>query len=131
MKLVTYTFEQAPDSIASNRGRPTALTERPGLLVGDSLSNATVIDLLRAFAWSDRKRGGARDEHSVIAEYGKSVLGFIEHARDARPVAEEILAAHKKGELPNGTEAGWLTLPVSEVTLLAPIPRPPSMRDGY
>ncbi len=131
MKLVTYTFDQAPDSIASNRGRPTALTERPGLLVGDSLVNATVIDLLRALTWSDRKRGGARDEHSVIAEYGGSVLGFIEHARDARPVAEEILAAHKKGELPNGTEAGWLTLPVSEVTLLAPIPRPPSMRDGY
>jgi fumarylacetoacetate (FAA) hydrolase len=133
MKLVTYTYEHAPDSIATGArpARHSAHGERPGLLVGDDLANATVIDLLRALAFVDRKRGGARDEHSVIAEYGASVLGFIEHAKDARPAADEVLAAHAKGALPNGTETGWLTLPASEVTLHAPIPRPPSMRDGY
>jgi fumarylacetoacetate (FAA) hydrolase len=43
----------------------------------------------------------------------------------------EALAAHGRGELPAKNDAGAIAMPASEVTLLAPIPRPPSMRDGY
>src|SRR4029078_4596161 len=63
--------------------------------------------------------------------FGDSVLGFIENARDARPLAVAALAAFSHGELPAKTDAGTIAMPIKEVTLLAPIPRPPSMRDGY
>jgi fumarylacetoacetate (FAA) hydrolase len=112
MKLVTYT--------ASSQAA------RPGLLAGDA-----ILDLLRALTWVDKKRGGARDERTVGAHYGASVLGFVEHAKEARPLAEEALSAHAKGELPEKTDTGPIAIRTSDATLLSPIPRPPSMRDGY
>ena len=118
MKLVTYTH----GAIA-----------RPGLLVtsGDSLVEATVLDLVRAIAYVDGQASGAKDERLVAEKYGDSVLGFVEKARDARPLATEALALFERGELPAKTDAGAISLPAKDVTLLAPIPRPPSMRDGY
>jgi 2-keto-4-pentenoate hydratase/2-oxohepta-3-ene-1,7-dioic acid hydratase in catechol pathway len=126
MKLVTYTH----GAIA-----------RPGLLVSaqnapntDDASGAVVLDLLRSLAWIDGKisgGGGPKSERPLVEKFGDSVLGFIEHARDARPLAVEAIAAHGRGELPAKTDAGAIAMPASEVTLLAPIPRPPSMRDGY
>jgi fumarylacetoacetate (FAA) hydrolase len=112
MKLVTYTH----GAIA-----------RPGLLVADD----TILDLIRAMAWVDGKQSGAKDERVFAEKYGDSVLGFIQHALDARPLAAEAIAAHGRKELPAKTDAGAIAIPASEVTLLAPIPRPPSMRDGY
>lgn len=116
MKLVTYQKDGSA---------------RPGLLVGGDLATAEIVDMLRAFAWVDRRRGGARDEHTIAAQYGASVLAFVERAREARPLAEEALAAHGRGELPRSGEAGPVVLAARDATLLAPIPRPPSMRDGY
>ena len=123
MKLVTYTH----GAIA-----------RPGLLVtgkpgaGDDVAGATVLDLIRALAWVDGKQSGApKDERSLVEKFGDSVLGFIERAVDTRPLATEAIAAHVRGELPAKTEAGLIAMPAAEVTLLSPIPRPPSMRDGY
>jgi fumarylacetoacetate (FAA) hydrolase len=128
MKLVTYTLA-SPSTAASSLARP-------GLLVtsdsGNGGSGAVVLDLMRALAWTDGKQSGApKDERALADEFGDSVLGFIERARDARPVATEALAAHGRGELPAKTDAGLIVIPASEVTLLSPIPRPPSMRDGY
>jgi fumarylacetoacetate (FAA) hydrolase len=111
MKLVTYTH----GAIA-----------RPGLLV-----DSTVLDLVRAMGWVDGKASGAKNERAIAEKFGDSVLGFIEKARDARPLAVEALAAFGRGELPAKTDAGAIAMPAKEVTLLAPIPRPPSMRDGY
>ncbi len=118
MKLVTYTH----GAIA-----------RPGLLVtsGDSLTEATVLDLVRAIAFVDGQASGAKDERLVAEKYGNSVLGFVEKAHEARPLATEALAAFGRGELPPNTGAGAISFPAKDVTLLAPIPRPPSMRDGY
>jgi fumarylacetoacetate (FAA) hydrolase len=116
MKLVTYTH----GAIA-----------RPGLLVGDPGSE-TILDLLRAMAFVDGRRSGApKDERTFASRFGDSVLGFIEHAGDARPLAALALTAHGRGELPAKTDEGVIAIPVKEVSLLAPIPRPPSMRDGY
>lgn len=114
MKLVTYSVGGQPG--------------RAGLLTGDGSS---ILDLLRALTWVDRRRGGARDERTVGGHYGASVLGFVEHAKEARPLAEEALAAHAAKELPEKTDTGPIAIPARDVTLLAPIPRPPSMRDGY
>ncbi|HEY8073748.1 MAG TPA: fumarylacetoacetate hydrolase family protein, partial [Labilithrix sp.] len=76
---------------------------RAGLLVGNDLE--TVLDL----------------ERVVGAPWAKTVLGFVEHAREGRPSAEKAIATHDRAA----------AVPAKEVTLLAPIPRPPSMRDGY
>jgi fumarylacetoacetate (FAA) hydrolase len=128
MKLVTYTH----GAIA-----------RPGLLVtspdakdatakSDDASGAMVLDLVRALGWVDGKRNGTTSDERVLAEkFGDSVLGFIEHARDARPLALDAIAAYGRGDLPPKTDAGLVAMPAADVTLLAPIPRPPSMRDGY
>ena len=95
MKLVTYTH----GAIA-----------RPGLLVlgsgvgsgpNEGAAGPVVLDLLRAIAWADGKTSGApKSERPLVEKFGDSVLGFIEHARDARPLATEALAAHGRGELP-------------------------------
>jgi fumarylacetoacetate (FAA) hydrolase len=119
MKFVTYV-----------RG---ASSQRPGLLVTSDGDGGTVIlDLLRALAWVDgKKSSAAKDEHALAEKLGGSVLGFIEHAGEARPLAEAALAAHGRGELPASTAAGDVVIPAGDVKLLSPIPRPPSMRDGY
>jgi fumarylacetoacetate (FAA) hydrolase len=90
-----------------------------------------VLDLVRAMAWISRARGGAHDERTASHQYGASVLEFVERAAEARPLADAALSAHRSGELPARGESGPLALDARDVTLLAPIPRPPSMRDGY
>ena len=116
MKLVTYTH----GAIA-----------RPGLLVTNG-EGSVVLDLIRSIAWVDGKKNAATsDERALAARFGDSVLGFIEHERDVRPLAKEALAAHGRGELPAKLPAGGVIMAAADVTLLAPIPRPPSMRDGY
>ena len=56
-----------------------------------------------------------------------SLLGLIE-AYDVFSADVQALATRsREGNLPSGT----LTFEASAVTLLSPIPRPPSMRDGY
>ena len=125
MKLVTYTH----GAIA-----------RPGLLVtsggaspdANAASGAVVLDLIRSVAWVDGKKTPSEaDERTLADEFGDSVLGFIERDRKVRPLAVEALAAYARGALPASTAAGAIAMPVADVTLLAPIPRPPSMRDGY
>jgi fumarylacetoacetate (FAA) hydrolase len=115
MKLVTYTH----GAIA-----------RPGLLVTSADGNAAtgvVLDLLRSMAWVDGNRSAPpSDERAIADKLGDSVLGFIERESVARPLAVEALAAHARGELP-----GAFAFAAADVALLAPIPRPPSMRDGY
>jgi fumarylacetoacetate (FAA) hydrolase len=116
MKLVTYTH----GTIA-----------RPGLLVTSPAGKSEVLDLIRSIAWVDGKSGAAKDERTLAEKFGDSVLGFVERHREARPLANDAIAAYGRGELPAKTAAGPIAMPAAEVTLLAPIPRPPSMRDGY
>ncbi len=112
MKLVTFRHSTGHD--------------RAGVLVGNH-----VIDLARAFAWREHARGHKCDEAHVADRYGRGVLGFVENAERARPVADELVELHTRGGLPHDFEGAPLTVPLANVTLRAPIPRPPSMRDGY
>jgi fumarylacetoacetate (FAA) hydrolase len=82
---------------------------RAGLLVGKDLG--TILDLERATG----------------AQWAQSVLGFVEHARDGRALADKAIAAHARGD----AMAPDVVVAAKDATLLAPIPRPPSMRDGY
>ncbi len=100
--------------------------DRAGVLSGDA-----VVDLANAFAWHEHRAGRRCDPAHVQERYGKGVLGFVENAAEARPAAHEILEAHAAGRLPAQFDGRVLVHASKEVRLRAPIPRPPSMRDGY
>jgi fumarylacetoacetate (FAA) hydrolase len=102
MKLVTY----------SDAGR-----SRGGILVGADLD--IVIDLGRALSWMGR---------SVA---GPSVLDLVEAGAEGLSAAREIISMQAEGKLPATHGDGAVTMRTRDVTFLAPIPRPPSMRDGY
>jgi len=57
---------------------------------------------------------------------GLSMISLIENESQTLPICFEILEAYKNKKLPEPS-----TLPLHSVTILAPIPRPVSMRDGY
>jgi fumarylacetoacetate (FAA) hydrolase len=105
MKLVTYKTGAASPST-------TSTTARSGLLVGEEVG--TIIDLERALA------------HVGAPAVGKTVLGFVEAGDEALRAGQKVLGAYAEKDFPAD-----LTIPGSAATLLAPIPRPPSMRDGY
>ncbi|MBK6691074.1 MAG: fumarylacetoacetate hydrolase family protein [Myxococcales bacterium] len=113
MKLVT--FDQGQGS------------ERGGIVAHDAKGPATfVIDLESGLLWLDREKGGTGQVAAVREKAGHGILGFIEHAAVVRPLADELLARFADGSLPVD-----LARPLSSTKLLAPVPRPPSMRDGY
>jgi len=107
MKLVTY------------RGSSSDL--RGGVLVGE-----TIIDLDRGFRLHERRAGRPSGAADVALRFGWGVLGFVEHNETARPAADDLVKWHARDPL--GPE---VTVALADVSLVAPIPRPPSMRDGY
>jgi fumarylacetoacetate (FAA) hydrolase len=111
MKLVTFRTD------AHDRG---------GVLVGD-----TVIDLAHALSWFEHRSGRRCDAPGIQDRYGKGVLGFVENAAEARPAADSIVAALEESRLPASFEGRIITIPLADVRLRAPLPKPPSMRDGY
>ncbi|CAN5230657.1 hypothetical protein BH09MYX1_BH09MYX1_12270 [soil metagenome] len=113
MKLVTYRTDP--------QGHP-----RAGIVLGDH-----VLDLARAFAWFEHKNGRPCDAAHCTDRYGAGVLGFVQHQVVARPVADEICTLHASGKFAAAFEGAPLTRPLADCRLEAPIPRPPSMRDGY
>ena len=107
MKLVTY--------------KSSSHELRGGILAGDD-----VIDLERGFSLHEKREGRPSDASAVASRYGSGVLGFVEHADVARAAADALFRWH--GHEPLG---GDVTVPYTSVTLVSPLPRPPSMRDGY
>jgi fumarylacetoacetate (FAA) hydrolase len=91
------------------------------------VDGGVVIDLFRALRWIEA--GSFRGRASAL--HGKTVLAFVEHDAEIRPAADAVVAAHAKGELPASFDDGPTTVRLADVKLVAPIPRPPSMRDGY
>jgi fumarylacetoacetate (FAA) hydrolase len=94
---------------------------RGGVLVGDA-----ILDLERGFEHVERKAGRPVGAVDLAAKYGRGVLGFVEHAGAAREAADALVLAYEHKELPADC-----SVRANDVTLVAPIPRPPSMRDGY
>ena len=106
MKLVTF--------VAEGQERHGALVEIQG--------SSFVVDFPAAFAW--REKGA--DPRAIAERFGGDMLGFIQRQDEAMPVARELVALAAEGKLPQE-----LLRPLASVRLLAPVPRPPSMRDGY
>src|SRR5215467_1346282 len=101
--------------------------DRAGILAADG----TIIDLAHAFAWFEHEAGRRCGDLAVTERYGKGVLGFVEHAAEARLVADAIVARLAEKKLPAVFDGRMTTHALRDVTLRAPLPRPPSMRDGY
>src|SRR4051794_24667666 len=79
------------------------------------LADTTLIDAGRALAWAGASAQGASDMVRLIQGQDETV-----------PALRRALAAHLEGKLPSG-----IALPQSQAELVAPVPRPVSMRDGY
>lgn len=103
MKLVTYSTETS--------------APRSGLLVGQSLD--TIVDLAGGLAALGRKA------------CGDTVLGLVEAGDEGLAGARDVQAAHASQKLPEAHGGRPLAVPLATAKLHAPIPRPPSMRDGY
>jgi fumarylacetoacetate (FAA) hydrolase len=82
--------------------------------------------LLAGLAWAEKDAHRTAGEEAAAARYGDGVLGFVQNAEHARPIADALVERATQGGLPES-----LFVPVAGTELLAPIPRPPSMRDGY
>jgi fumarylacetoacetate (FAA) hydrolase len=123
MKLVTFRTGAGDGTSPAGAGAPDAA----GLLLGD-----TVVDLANAFAWFEHAEGRPSDPAYIARRFGATVLGFIEHADRARPAAEAIARAFQvERTLPPRFDGRPVTHALRDVSLRAPIPRPPSVRDGY
>jgi fumarylacetoacetate (FAA) hydrolase len=85
---------------------------RHGVLVGEE-----VVDINAAFAAVE-----GLSPTEVAERYGADMLGLVERNEVTMPALRALLSR----ELPASVRH-----PLAEVALLAPIPRPPSMRDGY
>lgn len=101
MKLVTYAAEHAA---------------RHGVLLP---GETEILDVVAAIAANEKAAPEA-----VAAKYGDSLLALIERQDVAMPALREAVAG--ASSLPASTKR-----PAAGTKLLAPIPRPPSMRDGY
>ena len=106
MKLVTF--------VAEGQERHGALVEIQG--------SSFVVDFPAAFAWREKET----DPRVIADRFGGDMLGLIQRQDEAMPLAREIVALAQEGKLPEN-----LLRPLASVRLLAPVPRPPSMRDGY
>lgn len=102
MKLVTYELGAGP---------------RSGLLVGSNLD--TIVDLAGGLAALGRKACGG------------TVLALVEAGAEGLAAARDVEAAWSAKKLPEAHGGQPLTVASAKAKLLAPIPRPPSMRDGY
>lgn len=123
MKLVTFELVDSPSS-----------APRIGVVVesaGSDADVAPILDLAVAFAHSEAQAGRASDSDSVALRFGRDMLGLIERQDQALPRIRELLALQAQGRLPATFEGRSLLWPRPLTRLLAPIPRPLSMRDGY
>lgn len=118
MKLVSYWARSE-----ERYGVRTPLTS-PG---GD----ATILDLPAAFALAEAEAGGASDAATISNRFGRDLLGFLERAAHAGPAADGLLARALAGDLPASWQGAPILFGESETSPRPPLPRPPSIRDGY
>ncbi len=131
MKLVTY----------RPAGACPGPRDRAGVLVGIPRTDRGptsppgagphIIDLDLGFAWIERRAGRPHDAEYLAERYGHGVLGFIEHADEARPTADELVLAWESRVLPAAVDGRTIVQSSAGATLSAPLPCPPSLRDGY
>ncbi len=109
MKLVTY---RAGNDL------------RAGLIQSDR-----IVDIERGLRALDGSGGTLPSAADIAHRYGSSVLALIERGSVDR--VREVEAQAAAGRLPAQVGDKSTFLPIATTVLAAPIPQPPSMRDGY
>jgi len=98
---------------------------------GALLDDENLVDLPAGFAWHAADQGRAAGADAIAAAYGTTLVDLIRRETLAMPIAREVERRARAKELPEAFGNRPLRLRLEDVTLKAPIPRPPSMRDGY
>jgi fumarylacetoacetate (FAA) hydrolase len=101
--------------------------ERFGALIDDERA----VDLTVAFAWREADQGRTSDAVRVAGLYGATLLELIERQAHALPAARELVDRARAGALPPDFAGRPTVVRLDQVRLLAPLPHPPSVRDGY
>lgn len=126
MKLVTFVAADAALPV------PGVVAETPNTSGATPHDRAPILDLLAGFRMLEAEAGRPSHLSAVIARYGGDMISLIERQDVALPAIRTLLDRHARGELAEPAKAdGPLLWPRDRVQLLAPIPRPLSMRDGY
>ena len=112
MKLVTHQTPAGP---------------RGAILHGSARD--TLLDLENLLFWSSLESGGSATRASVHEQFGQGVLGFVQHAALARAAVDRAIAA--LDHVPEAYDGIPTRTDARAATYLAPIPRPPSVRDAY
>jgi fumarylacetoacetate (FAA) hydrolase len=98
---------------------------------GALIDDGNLVDLPAAFAWHAADQGRTASAEAIAGTYGTTLLDIIRRETFAMPVVRELERRARAGQLPETFANRPLRRSLSDVTLRAPIPRPPSMRDGY
>ena len=109
MRLVTFKNAAFPDS------------PRIGIHTG-ALQSGSILD------WAEGMKALGQPERVAQNDLAFDMIKWIETSEQTLPLAQRLVEAHQAGKL---THHKSLVLNESECTLLSPIPRPLSMRDGY
>jgi fumarylacetoacetate (FAA) hydrolase len=96
---------------------------------GAILDGDTLLDLENLLFWNTLESGGSATRASVREQFGQGVLGFVQHAALARAAVDRALAA--LAHVPEAIDGIPTRTLARGATFLAPIPRPPSVRDAY
>ncbi len=96
---------------------------------GAILDGDTLLDLENLLFWNTLESGGSATRASVHEQFGQGVLGFVQHAALARAAVDRALAA--LADVPEAIDGIPTRTLARAATFLAPIPRPPSVRDAY
>lgn len=131
MKLVTF----VPPGGESGPPVPGVVAEAPATGSAQAQAQSTtqppILDLLVAFRLLESEAGRPSHLSAVIARYGGDMISLIEREAVSLPAARTLLERHAQGRLPTEHGGSALLHAAEKVQLLAPIPRPLSMRDGY
>jgi fumarylacetoacetate (FAA) hydrolase len=98
---------------------------------GALIDDENLVDLPLGFAWHAADQGRASSSDVIAGAYGTTLVDLIRRETFAMPVARDLERRARAKELPDAFANRALRLRLKDVTLRAPIPRPPSMRDGY
>jgi fumarylacetoacetate (FAA) hydrolase len=98
---------------------------------GALVDDRHILDLPAAFAWAEGSAGRSSDPSAIARRYGVDLLDFIRRQDEALPASKALLERAKSGHVPEAFEGRATIVRLEDVRLLSPLPRPPSMRDGY
>lgn len=117
MKLVTYRHPSGEHRVGIR------VSDSKSVEQDDEAALGIVIDFRQA---TDLMKASGQLSAEIPATATTDMVSFIQHQDVTLPAAQEAIRSFNEGKLPV-----TILQRETQLTLLSPIPRPPSMRDGY